>query len=249
MNSVYAQSQLWSLVSSSLQLLEVGPALPSFLKKSSAHSLDEQQTLHVLQNAQYLQSQGYPPGPYLLKANEAIAKGAPPQALRSALAQSWQKNQQAGKLTQKALSRGWAPNDLQHRQYWTQYFYRALDQNIAPEQIHWLIEQPHPQDPQRANLQLQRSLNQWQSFPESRGFSKPPHSDPQRTPSLRPDFQSGHRPFSAPSPWSIEKKPKRHGPPQWKAKQPPTRQDFRWNSPRGPSHSHPGKGVGKAKGK
>ncbi len=247
MRSLYAQTQIWSLVSTALQLLEVGPPLPSFLKKSTDYSQDDQQTLQILQNAQYLQNRGYPPGPYLLKANEAIAKGASPQRLHTALAQSWQKNQQAGQLSQRALSRGWAPNDLQHRQYWTQNFYRALDQGIAPEEINWLIAQPHPQDPQRANLQLQRNLREWQTFPGGRRGTQQPHPVMPNFPSPRPDFQPEHPPFSSPPHWGMEKNPGRHGPPKWKKQHGPPGHTPRWNKQEGSVGNHPGRAKGKGK--
>lgn len=82
------------------------PALSAFLAKSAASGVPRDFTLGVLKEAQALEARGIPSEPYLLKANEGLAKGVPPAKLEPALRQSRQRGERAAALVDRAVPDG-----------------------------------------------------------------------------------------------------------------------------------------------
>jgi len=78
------------------------PALSAFLAKSQASGVPRDFTLGVLKEAQALEARGIPSEPYLLKANEGLAKGVPPAKLEPALRQTRQRGESAAALVDRS---------------------------------------------------------------------------------------------------------------------------------------------------
>ncbi len=79
------------------------PALSAFLTKSAAAGVSRDFTLEVLKEAQALEARGIPSEPYLLKANEGLAKGVPPAKLAPALRQTRQRGESAAALVDRVV--------------------------------------------------------------------------------------------------------------------------------------------------
>ncbi|MCC6272430.1 MAG: hypothetical protein IT572_03085 [Deltaproteobacteria bacterium] len=82
------------------------PALGAFLAKSATAGVPRDFTLEVLKEAQALEARGIPSEPYLLKANEGLAKGVPPAKLEPALRQTRQRGESAAALVDRAVPGG-----------------------------------------------------------------------------------------------------------------------------------------------
>lgn len=82
------------------------PALSAFLAKSATAGVPRDFILGVLREAQTLEARGIPSEPYLLKANEGLAKGVPPAKLEPALRQTRQRGESAAALVDRAVPDG-----------------------------------------------------------------------------------------------------------------------------------------------
>ncbi len=79
------------------------PALGAFLAKSSAQGVPRDFTLGVLKEARALEARGIPSEPYLLKANEGLAKGIPPEKIAPALRQTRRRGETAAALVDRTV--------------------------------------------------------------------------------------------------------------------------------------------------
>lgn len=83
--------------------LSEGPALSAFLARSSASGVSDDFVLGVLQEARNLEARGIPAEPYLLKANEGLAKGIAPEKIAPALRQTRQRGESALEIVDRAV--------------------------------------------------------------------------------------------------------------------------------------------------
>lgn len=101
-----ARAQADDLDRQAAQLQEQGPALQAFLKRSREGQVDPQFTAEVLGRAKALEDQGLPAEPYLLKANEGLAKRVPPKRMAPALEAATARTRSAAALADEAMMRG-----------------------------------------------------------------------------------------------------------------------------------------------
>lgn len=130
-----AQVSSWEILSQTARLHSGGPALLNFLEKSGKGKSDPQLTMEVLQNANRLQEEGLPVDPYLLKANEGLAKGVAPQKIAPALVKTEKQIRTAGKWVQESdwEQRGdFSP--LQRRQIIQEYQWALLN-GVPPSRL------------------------------------------------------------------------------------------------------------------
>lgn len=88
------------------QLQEQGPALQTFLRRSREDQVDPAFASEVLTKAKALEEQGLPAEPYLLKANEGLAKRIPPKKMEPALQNTDGQIRSAAGLADDAVKRG-----------------------------------------------------------------------------------------------------------------------------------------------
>lgn len=122
----------WMIAAETLQLLNSGPALPAFLQKSAQRNTDPNFVYGVLHNAHQLNERGLPTGPYLLKANEGLAKGIGPAQIRPALEAARRQTELAESLVSEAQARGLVFSNPQQRQRAVQEYQWGLQGFSAP---------------------------------------------------------------------------------------------------------------------
>lgn len=123
----------WMIAAQALRLLNAGPALGAFLQKSAQRGVDPNFVYGVLQNARELDERGLPTEPYLLKANEGLAKGIPPTQIRPALEGTRRWTERAESLVDGAQARGLVFSNPQQRR-------------LAIQEYQWVLmrEGPYP---------------------------------------------------------------------------------------------------------
>jgi hypothetical protein len=84
------------------QLQEQGPALQAFLKRSREGQVDPAFASEVLSRAKALEDQGLPTEPYLLKANEGLAKKVGAKRMAPALDQTVSRTRNAAAIVDKS---------------------------------------------------------------------------------------------------------------------------------------------------
>ena len=124
----------WMIVAETLQLLNSGPALGAFLQKSNQRAADPAFVYGVLHNARQLNDRGLPVAPYLLKANEGLAKGIPPVQIRPALEKTRQQTEEAELLVNESQARGLVFSNPQQRRMAIQEYQWAL-LNQTPSEV------------------------------------------------------------------------------------------------------------------
>ena len=87
-------------------LQEQGPALQSFLRRNREGQVDSQYSAEILRGAKALEDQGLPSEPYLLKANEGLAKRVGPKQLAPALQSTSARTREAATLVDGAVAQG-----------------------------------------------------------------------------------------------------------------------------------------------
>ena len=112
-----------------------GPALRSFLARSTAQGVPRDFVLDVLKEARGLEAQGIPAEPYLLKANEGLAKGISPQKIRPALQQTQHRGETAARLVDDAVARGARVESPQSRRKANLQFQSALLNGVSPGEL------------------------------------------------------------------------------------------------------------------
>jgi hypothetical protein len=110
------RAQAGDLDRQAVQLQEQGPALQAFLKRSREGQVDPQFTAEVLNRAKALEDQGLPAEPYLLKANEGLAKRVPPKQMAPALEATTARTRSAAALADEAMKRGATASPQARRQ-------------------------------------------------------------------------------------------------------------------------------------
>lgn len=130
----FAQSQAtpWMIATETLQLLNSGPALPAFLQKSAQRGSEPNFVYGVLHESRQLNERGLPPEPYLLKANEGLAKGISPSQIRPALEGTRRQTEQAEVLVNEAQFRGLVFSNPQQRRLAIQEYQWGLRGFSAP---------------------------------------------------------------------------------------------------------------------
>jgi len=128
----WAQVGPWQITQATAGLGQGGPALLSFLNYSAARSAPPDFVYQVLKNARSLQDQGLPPSPYLLKANEGLAKGVPHQKMAPILKETQDQTLRAGRWVDQAVARGWKVKSPGQRRRLAQEYQWALLNQIPP---------------------------------------------------------------------------------------------------------------------
>jgi len=87
------------------------PALKALLAREAADPNSRDLVLETLRGARELKSQGLPTEPYLLKANEGLAKGLPPKKILPAMQESRRRTETAAGLVDSAFAKeaGFSP--------------------------------------------------------------------------------------------------------------------------------------------
>lgn len=111
-----ARAQADDLNRRAAQLQEQGPALQAFLQRSREGQVDPQFTAEVLNRAKALEDQGLPAEPYLLKANEGLAKKVPSKQMAPALEATTARTRSAASLADEAMKRGATASPQARRQ-------------------------------------------------------------------------------------------------------------------------------------
>ena len=97
-------------------LQEQGPALQAFMQRSRQGQVDPAFASEVLRGAKALEDQGLPAEPYLLKANEGLAKRVAPPKILPALGETGTRIRSAAELIDGTVARGASATPESRRQ-------------------------------------------------------------------------------------------------------------------------------------
>lgn len=174
----WAQATPWGIAQEVAGLYTGGPALTSFLQQSTARNTDPAVTYQVLKNARRLQARGLPTEPYLLKANEGLAKGVSPQRLKLGLGRTQRQTEMAGRLVDRAIARGAVVDSPQARRKTVQEFQWALLNQTSPRDLVRMTDQLTPGMGKRGNLsQIGKSVRAYTLKSPSKRFRGKPEKD------------------------------------------------------------------------
>src|SRR4029453_3993972 len=130
---------------------EESPAAAAFLEKSTRKGAPRDFTEKVLNEAKALRDRGLPAEPYLLKASEGLAKGAPPERIGGALQKTRRQTEEAESFVNRTLQRKGLSSPPEEKRGAISNFQKAL-----------FLNQPPP-----------RRLEKWIDAEEGPGKSKP----------------------------------------------------------------------------
>jgi hypothetical protein len=119
---------------------EESPALQALLHRQEKGEASKEFVSQVVHEAEGLRSKGLPAEPFLLKANEGIAKQASPKKISKALNRSKVQTELAGELFQKVEKKEGGQIDRQKREKEIQYFQRELMIGKKPAKVERLAE-------------------------------------------------------------------------------------------------------------
>ncbi|MCE9625472.1 MAG: hypothetical protein K8R69_08495 [Deltaproteobacteria bacterium] len=119
------------------------PALKALLAREAANPSSRDLVLETLRGAKELKSQGLPPEPYLLKANEGLAKGLPPEKILPAMQESRRRTETAAGLVDSASAKetGLSP---QARQKAILEMQGALLNGVSPHDLEKALRNGQP---------------------------------------------------------------------------------------------------------
>lgn len=119
---------------------EPSPALQGFLAQSRQRGASPEFVRQVVGEAQSLKFHNLPVEPYLLKANEGLAKKISPAHITPALGQTRRRTEVAGRLVDQALLGSGHPPSQQERFQAIRDFQGALQGGVPPEELARLRE-------------------------------------------------------------------------------------------------------------
>jgi hypothetical protein len=151
-STIFGQASSLQVAQQAALLGTESPALSAFLQRSASRGASPDFVLQVLQNAKKMQEKGLPIEPYLLKANEGLAKGVPPQKIFPALSQTQKQLELADHLVQRAVDRGAVVDSPQERQEATLRFQKALLNQIPSNTLERLSDRVDPRTGARVTL-------------------------------------------------------------------------------------------------
>ena len=130
-----AQANPWQIAMMALQIPSGGQPLLSFLQHSAKRGTSSHFVAEVLRESKDLQDRDLPPQGYLLKADEGLAKGVPPDAMQAALLQTSRQSRVAGQWVDRAVARGWIPDRPQDRRSMAERYRWALVNGVSPGKL------------------------------------------------------------------------------------------------------------------
>ncbi|MFO1518730.1 MAG: hypothetical protein U1F57_03555 [bacterium] len=123
---------------------EEKPFAQSFIEKAQRKGSDPRFMMEVLGQAKSMRDQGLPAEPYLLKANEGLAKGVAAPQMLPALRNTQKQTETAGDLVHRALERGAVSPSPQSQRQAVLNYQRALLNQVPSSALQKLSESVDP---------------------------------------------------------------------------------------------------------